>query len=131
MGMYTEIFVNVDLKEDTPQEVISILGAMCFGRVIGAPTVIPEDSFEHCPDRWALLFNDGSHYTPRTSCAELRFCETAKAWSLLGKGDIKNYNHEIEEFFEWIMPYVEGNEGDFIGYYRHENCQLPTLVLLR
>lgn len=29
MGMYTEIYVNVDLKRDTPEEVIHVLKAMC------------------------------------------------------------------------------------------------------
>ena len=29
MGMYTEIYVNTDLKKETPQEVIDVLSAMC------------------------------------------------------------------------------------------------------
>jgi hypothetical protein len=29
MGMYTEIYINVDLKPETPDEVINTLKAMC------------------------------------------------------------------------------------------------------
>lgn len=29
MGTYTEIFVNIDLKGNTPSEVIEVLRAMC------------------------------------------------------------------------------------------------------
>jgi hypothetical protein len=29
MGMYTEIYVNVDLKQETPDEVLNVLKAMC------------------------------------------------------------------------------------------------------
>ncbi len=122
MGMYTEIYVNVDLKENTPKEVINILKSMCYES---------DDSLlEGKPARWGYLFSSGSFYTPNTCCAELTFNQISKQWSLLGKGDIKNYEGEIEEFFSWIMPYVDGREGDFIGYSRYEESQQPTLVYL-
>jgi hypothetical protein len=60
MGMYTEIYINVDLKEDTPAEVIQTLEDMCEWKVtLGKPL------------RWAQLFFNGSCYTPRTNCALL------------------------------------------------------------
>lgn len=120
--MYTEIYVNVDLKEDTPSEVIDVLKAMC-GEEGGK-------ALKGFPNRWMCLFSDMSYYTPRTSCRNLTFDKIGNNWSLLGKGDIKNYEGEIEQFFEWIKPYVEGNSGDFIGYMRYEEDQLPTLVTL-
>ena len=122
MGMYTEIFVNVDLKPEAPDDVIAVLRAMCGGE--------DKSPLEGRPTRWACLFCDMSHYTPRTSCAELKYCEIAGAWSLLGKGDIKNYEGEIEEFFDWIMPWVDGFPGEFIGYKRYEASDVPELVLL-
>ena len=122
MGMYTEIFVNVDLKPETPPEVIAVLQAMCGGE--------DRTPLTGKPGRWDRLFNDGSYYTPRTSCAILKHDNIANAWSLLGKGDIKNYEGEIEAFFDFIMPWVDGDEGDFIGYTRAEERQEPTLVLL-
>ena len=45
--------------------------------------------------------------------------------------NIKNYNNEIEEFFEWLMPYIDGEEGDFIGYSRYEETKELTLVYLK
>ena len=122
MGMYTEIFVNVDLKPETPADVIAVLQAMCGGD--------DKSALDGKPERWNQLFSDGSHYTPRTSCAELKYCEIAGAWSLLGKGDIKNYEGEIEAFFGWIMPWVDGFPGEFIGYKRYEESNVPELVLL-
>ena len=124
MGMYTEIYINVDLKRDAPDEVIEVLKAMCK----------TEDSdekvLEPYPDRWDGLFCSGSCYTPNTSCRSLTYDGITKQWSLLGKGDIKNYGQEIQKFFEWIIPYIDGYPGDFIGYSRYEEDQKPKLYFL-
>lgn len=122
--MYTEIYVNVDLKEDTPDEIIDVLKAMC--------DMVDSDSkvLEPYPDRWRKLFYSCSYYTPDTYCHSLTYDGNTKRWSLLGKGDINNYGQEIQKFFEWIMPYVYGYPGYFIGYHRHEEDLKPTLVFL-
>jgi hypothetical protein len=121
MGMYTEIYINVDLKPDVPDSVLNVLKAMC-----GDDTKQLELSTY--PKRWGYLFNCGSYYTPNTECASLTYDSVNKFWSLLGKGDIKNYESEIETFFAWIMPRVDAEEGEFIGYKRYEEEQLPTLI---
>ena len=118
MGNYTEIFVNVNLKPETPENVIETLKAVCAKE---------EDSsyLENRPYSWALLFNNGSYYTPLTECGLLTFDDIANQYSLLGKGDIKNYGEEIEEFFEYIEPWCEDT---FIGYIRYEGDPEPTLI---
>ena len=124
MGMYTEIYINVDLKKDTPDDVIGVLKAMC--------DMESGDRIELglYPSRWGGLFYSNSYYTPNTYCHSLTFDTINNRWSLLGKGDIKNYGNEIEEFFKWIMPYVDGYPGDFIGYSKYEEDQKPTLIFL-
>lgn len=122
MGMYTEIFINVDLKPETPEAILSVLRSMCGNEDRGP--------LSDKPERWGRLFTNGSYYVPLTSCANLTFDEISKKWSLLGKGDIKNYGREIEKFFAWIIPHIEGEPGDFIGYMRYEESPIPTLVLL-
>jgi hypothetical protein len=124
MGMYTEIYVNVDLKKDTPDEIIEVLKAMCHMEESD------EKVLESYPDRWGGLFYSGSYYTPDTHCHSLTCDGITQRWSLLGKGDIKNYEGEIQKFFEWIIPYVDGCPGDFIGYSRYEVDREPTLVFL-
>ena len=123
MGMYTEIYVNVDLREDTPKDVIETLKAMC-AKDSESPLLADK------PSRWSYMFNNGSYYTPNTECGLLTWDTIGNQWSLLAKGDIKNYEDEIEAFFEWLMPHVEGELGDFIGYTRYEESEKPTLILL-
>lgn len=122
--MYTEIYVNVDLKKETPDEIIEVLKAMCDMEESNKKVLEPY------PDRWICLFSNMSYYTPSTRCRSLTYDGITERWSLLGKGDIKNYGLEIEEFFEWIIPYVDGYPGDFIGYHRYEEQRVPTLVFL-
>ena len=59
MGMYTEIYVNADLKPDTPQEVLDVLQAIC-------DKDIDAKALQDKPSRWFLLFNNSSYYTPYT-----------------------------------------------------------------
>jgi len=122
MGMYTEIYINVDLKKDTPDDVIKVLKAMCDQEC--------KEVLVDYPYKWICLFSNMSYYTPSTNCRFLEFDNISNQWSLLGKGDIKNYGNEIEEFFEWIMPWIDGYPGDFIGYSRYEEDQKPTLMFL-
>ena len=120
--MYTEIYVNVDLKSDTPEDVIDVLRVMCGDKEY------PDDW--GYPHRWSYLFNNGSYYTPNTSVAKLTFDNISGKFSLIGKGDIKNYNREIEKFFEFITPWVDGCGRTFIGYHRYEENTDPELVFI-
>jgi hypothetical protein len=42
--------------------------------------------------------------------------------------DIKNYENEIKQFFTWLMPYIDAEKGDFIGYTRFEEEKKPRLI---
>ena len=119
MASYTEIYVNVDLKEEIPAEIIETLRQICNG--------IAPPGF---PIRTGCLFGNNSYYTPRTSVRHLTYDHNSEQWSFLGKGDTRNNNNEIQYFFNWIMPWVEGSPGDFVGYHRYEESQSPTLVFI-
>ena len=118
MGMYTEIFVNADLKPETPDEVIATLKAMCE-KDADSPHL------EGRPVRWPYLFNGGSFYVPCTECALLTYSDERESYSLLAKGDIQNDDGEIQQFFEFIKPWCE---HDFIGYMRYEENREPKLI---
>ena len=125
MGYYTEVYINVDLKPNTPDSVLCVLKAMC-GLVDDKEAA---ELLKDYPPNWRYLFYNGSYYTPNTSCRLLTQDPTYKYWSLLGKGDIKNYGREIEQFFDWIDLYVDnGYGGRFIGYIRGEDSDSPSLV---
>jgi hypothetical protein len=121
MGYYTEIYINVDLKDTVPEDVINVLKVMCDHEDADLEALTEEQQ------SWRYLFYSASYYTPNTACRLLTKDEYC--YSLLGKGDTK-YSGFIKDFFEWIMPYIDGNQGDFIGYKRGEDDQIPTLIFL-
>ena len=112
MGMYTEIYVNIDLDDETPEEVIKSI--QC------AVNCEPNSGD---PARWQFM-GHGASYTPNTWCAVLNDCEFIGK-SLLLKGSIKNYGSEIEQFFDMIRPW---SRTEFMGYMRYEEDEKPTLV---
>ena len=120
MGMYTEIYVSVDLKEDTPEFIIDILKAICYNG--------HERLLEGYPSRWEYLFKSGSYYTSNTCVAEITFSPISGQYSLIGKGDIKNYEDEIEQFFSFIESYVDTcGVRTFMGYSLYEESVEPIL----
>lgn len=119
MGDYTEILVNVDFVEDLPKDIVDTIKAMCDGDY-------DDPILEGKPYRWTSLFSSGSFYTVDTACANFTYSEIGGHWSLLGKGDIKNYDEEIQKFFKYIEPYTEGS---FMGYMQFEDSKLPTLMV--
>jgi hypothetical protein len=118
MGMYTEMFVNIDLATNTPQNVIDVIQAMCENK-------FDAECLRDKPSRWSIMFNNGSYYSPLTECGKLTYDYIAKHYSLIAKGDIKNYESEIELFFEFIAPW---SDTEFMGYSLYEESDTPTLM---
>ena len=137
--MYTEIYVNIDLTENLPEDVLYVLKGLC--RDVTCNSNFDNKPFTHTPvdyeddkfkqltrefgSRFDSLFFNMSYYTPSTSVSHLSFDFISGNWSLIGKGDIKDYNGEIETFFKWIAPYAE---QEFLGYMMYEDSEKPQLM---
>lgn len=128
MGMYTEIYVKVVLKEDVDDNVINILKYM-----LGIDDVELEDLtlpshrlFEK--ERWHYMLRSGSYYHIPYSVKLFEYNEISNNHYLVVRSDFKNYDGEIEKFFDWITPYIE-KYGDktFIGYSLYEEDDEPKL----
>lgn len=121
MGMYTEIYICSELKEETPIDIFKYL--FSDGK---EPDILPEHPFFKC-DRWRIIGKCSSHYHVPYSTNDLRYDETAKQYFLVSRSDLKNYDYEIEQFFDWAMPFFRKYEGGFIGYSRYKESDEPRL----
>lgn len=108
MGMYTEIVVSTRLKS-LPPLVFDALNAMC------GKGSLDEDQEKRLAEqhalfkapRWRALFTCSSYYfVPKAMCL-LEFEEIGKSWCLIVRADLKNYDNEIELFFDFIRPFLE------------------------
>lgn len=131
MGMYTEIYVNCRLIEELPKDVIGVLQYLFSEEREKAnePADIPDHPFFCENINWRSIGVECSYYhIPFTTNKFLRD-ENGKYYYLTSRSDLKNYRNEIDLFFDWLMPYVDRFPGEFIGYKRYEDNDLPTLFV--
>lgn len=125
MGMYTEIHFNSELKQDVPQSVVDVLHYM-LGEIKEEPT-LPDHPLFQC-DRWRSLFRMDSYYFDADTHSTMRKDKIADAHYLCVRANLKNYDDEIDRFVDWITPHLNKNEGDFLGFKRYEEDEVPTLI---
>jgi len=125
MGMYTEIHFNSELKENLDKNVIDILQYMLNHSEDKPP--LPDHEFFKC-SRWDMLFMCDSYYFDADTHSTLRFDDISNAYYLCIRSNLKNYDDEIEKFIDWIQPYLEKFKDDFLGFYRYEESEQPTLI---
>lgn len=125
MGMYTELHFNVELKPDTPAEVLTILRYM-LGAQEGEPP-LPSHPLFHT-ERWRSMLRCDSYYFSADTCSTLRLDRIADTHFLCVRCNLKNYDAEIEHFIDWIEPFVNKDPGDFLGFFRYEETEQPTLI---
>lgn len=126
MGMYTEFHFNIQLREDTPKQVFEILRVMLGD---SSDYIQPEHDLFRTP-RWEWMLRSDSCYFDAQTCSTLTKDEYLETWFLGVRCNLKNYDNEIEKFVDWIKPYVEGYPGKFLGFYRHEESEEPTLIYM-
>lgn len=136
MGMYTEVFFRGEIRKDAPA------GLHEWLRNATSPVRRPIDPFDDhrffSLPRWSSVFGCSSAHFPTVgSNFKRRTFGTEEVCELFIHSSLKNYDDEIETFFEWISPFVEGLPGDFIGYSLYEDTkgdyddwEIPTMHFL-
>lgn len=125
MGMYTEFVCAIELRKDTPDEVINILENMTNG--INEYEFIPQHPFFKCA-RWKWLFTMDSYYFPGITNTLFEYDDIARTHFLTIRTNLKNYDGEIDKFLNWIKPYIQAFGNEFLGYSRYEECDNPELI---
>jgi hypothetical protein len=128
MGMYTEIYVKISFKPETPQSVIDTIAAMMGEKE--DPETLPDHGL-FTKARWCFMLRCSSYYHMPSCVGKFWYDDIAKQWFLLNRSDLKNYEGEIESFFDWVAPYAEQNsDKQFIGYELYEESDEPTMYYL-
>jgi len=124
--MYTELNCAFQLGKETPQKIVDILLFMV--RVTGVePVNLPSHTL-FSTDRWDSMLITGSVYFKGDTHSTVRLDEDDEQYHVTIRTNFKNYQGEVEKFLEWITPYIDALDGDFIGYSRYEETEVPTLL---
>lgn len=124
MGMYTELHYNVELRGDTPPEVINTPSAMIHGSDLDTT---PNHALFRS-GRWKIMLLSDSYYFAADTHSTLRHDDVSGTYYLCVRCNLKNYDGEIEKFIDWINPWVRATEGDFLGFSRYEETEEPTII---
>ncbi len=125
MGMYTAFHFASELKKEIPEEVIEVLKFMNTGE--NKPETLPNHDFFKT-ERWFCLFRMDSYYFDAETHSSFRFNEISGSYYLTVTSNLKNYDSEIELFVEWITPYLQKFDGEFLGYSRYEETEEPNII---
>lgn len=91
------------------------------------PTNLPDHPLFDT-ERWGTMLQCDSYYFVADTYSTFRFDDIGQSWYLCVRCNLKNYDNEIEKFVDWIMPYIDAREGDFLGFSRYETTETPTLI---
>lgn len=126
MGMYTELFLQVQLNGDTPKDVINTL--LYMGDEYSGEEEI-EQPFEG--SRWDFMFKCNSHYHFPLSIFKLTYLDYVNEYLLFVRCDFKNYENEVGNFLDWVAPWVEDTYGHYAGHYIYEGDKEPTRIIFQ
>lgn len=122
MGMYTEISLRLEFKQDVPGEVINTVKSM-----LGLDEFDAEhDHSLFKTPHWDFMLRCNSYYHIPYASNDMRFDNIANSWYLVSRSDFKNYDNEAELFFDWIAPYVEDG---MMGYTLYEEDEKPIVFI--
>ncbi len=122
MGMYTELNIAVELVNDS--EVLDILKYMLTtSEDATKPNHIPYHPLFNTA-RWRYMLQSDSFYFSGQASSQL--FKHLDYYYLNVRCNLKNYEDEIEEFLNWLAPYIK--DYGFIGYMRYEEDEYPTLI---
>lgn len=126
MGMYTALHLAIELRSDTPRDVIEILRFMTGD--IEEPPVTPEHPLFQT-SRWHVMLRCDSYYFPAQTGYALIVDDDTYYLTVLS--NFKNYCGEITKFADWISPYITPCAPRWIGYSWYEEDDEPRSLYRR
>ena len=116
MGMYTELYLAVELSKDVPNNIIQWLNS--DGELANAPSRI-KNGFTG----W------DSYYFASQPFTVFKYDDISESYFLTTVFNIKNYENEIDFLLETLTPYII-REGH-IGHTRYEEFYYPTILFFK
>lgn len=69
--------------------------------------------------------NDAEAY----GIAGVELSENSGRYHVTIRCNLVNFDREIDQFIQWITPYIHAHAGDFVGYTRSQDVEPVTLLL--
>ena len=122
MGMYTEFLLKCNLKKNLPEDVVAVIKYLFAKGEM--PEVLPDHRFFKY-DNWYAVGRGTSRHTP-VRCLEYTYRK--QITGIFSRSEIKDYYSQIQEFLDWLSPYMNHTEGECIGWTWYCECNSPKLI---
>jgi hypothetical protein len=129
MATYTELNCAFSLKRHTPEEIVDTLASMA-GQDEEEPKSLPKHPLFGAT-RWRHMLRRSSADGEAESYGDagVQVSDGCTRYRVTIRCTLRNYGNEIDQFIDWITPYIFARHGDFIGYTRSEDVEHVTLLL--
>lgn len=128
MGMYTELVLKCEIKDDVPPYVKDVLKYLF--KAGDEPKMLPQHEFFKC-SRWPMVGQGSSFYHHPRAMSDYwtgHGDKDDRGGYIFSRSDLKNYDAEIAKFLDWLMPYIDQLDGECIGWTWYEEDEKPTLI---
>jgi len=125
MGMHTELNIGVNLKADTPENIINILKFMIGDLGKLKSHEIPAHKL-FLSRKWAIMFGPDSCYSDGYMDCSMIGDDDIDEYRFNIRCNLVNCDDEIELFLDFIRPYLATT--GFLGYKRREKDKNPILI---
>jgi len=115
MGMYTELQLNCELD------------SIDYGILFALGEHDKNVGFENV---WCGMLQGCSAYFPYNGRSEYEVDRWGHTYINI-RCNIKNYKNQLEEFLSYLHQAIKAFDGDFLGFIRYEEDQLPILLIYR
>ncbi len=132
MNKCLELCFNVVLSSEITQQTIDVIHYM-LGTSLenrnNRPTDLPKHKlFKN--KRWSyFLMNDNPEKFCSRQHSKFVYCENTEKWYLNIITHFTDDDTLLKEFLSWILQYVQKLPGDFLGFYRYEDTEVPILII--
>jgi hypothetical protein len=116
MGMYTELYLAVELSKDTPKDIVAWIDG--YKELENAPCRI-KDGFT----------GRDSYYFDSQPFTVFKYDDISNSYYLTTVFNLKNYENEIEFMLNTLEPYIVSN--GHIGHTRYEEYENPTILFFK
>lgn len=124
MGMYTELYLGVELKKDTREDIIQWLEAHKDDS-ISIYVLMALAPIELKNTRLNVL-SGSSYYFDAQPHFNFKYDNISRSYFLTLGLNIKNYDNDIKIFLDMIRPYI--TTIGHIGHTRYEENEEPTIL---
>lgn len=131
MGMYTKFEFDARIKAEALADtrIREVLEDLATGRRWGAPDKAPCPDIDHPflrASRWYGVGVNCDYGWPEDGVGS----SSLDGQALRLRGNLKNYDGEIELFLAWVAPYLDEEKGTELGFSHYEQDSTPTSLVL-